>query len=410
MALTANLKSLRGTMKRYILFSLPFLLTGVAFCAVDPDLPAEPNSQMLSEAQKTEALDIISEMIEANRYWLVSPPDTVRNYEYKFEILITNSKPFKPVIVEVNDPSKAKSSQRKGIAWYSVLHRIAFDPNVLNITALACDDNNIRIDFYLNGMPAIQCGNGISNGFFGSFGGGSTSDDKISLWGDEKVFGTLWLNSSNYLPEKVQFSTVIERFLEFTEVDNTHWVPLRVKVDNEYMHWDLHFALFKPGLWLFDQSGYTLDTHFGRDNGLALPVAAATSEIKINDEPFSKPGPDAVVSRFAVQIDPAQIQRATSQLSLEYLGLVLTGHAKYDPNGLFPDSLSQLQSFERQVEEWSKHFIYLGKDKCLTDTETIVLAYDKSLLENQDGTNVLFSDGTVEFFSKDKLTEFGINP
>ncbi|MHC4456676.1 MAG: M56 family metallopeptidase [Planctomycetota bacterium] len=107
-------------------------------------------------------------------------------------------------------------------------------------------------------------------------------------------------------------------------------------------------------------------------------------------------------------------QRVKSARMLKRLGLLLVMYAA-DHQGEFPDDLFELGPYATEedaaelgptVEEDTK---YVGEGKTSKDSpQTVVIAYDKSLLQEGNGTNVLFADGHVEFTRSTELGKLGI--
>jgi len=106
-------------------------------------------------------------------------------------------------------------------------------------------------------------------------------------------------------------------------------------------------------------------------------------------------------------------RRVASAKKLSYLGKALLVCANDAEGDKFPDALRELV----EGDYWStKHFewalenvAYLGKGKRAGQPD-MVLAYDRTILQRGEGTNVLFSDTHVQFVQPDKLEELGIRP
>ena len=80
-----------------------------------------------------------------------------------------------------------------------------------------------------------------------------------------------------------------------------------------------------------------------------------------------------------------------------------------------PDNLQELEHYvgKRQDFQWILDNVkYTGKGKKATGSQSFstAIAYDKTLLEEGKGTNVLFGDGHVEFKVPERLEELGIKP
>jgi len=82
-----------------------------------------------------------------------------------------------------------------------------------------------------------------------------------------------------------------------------------------------------------------------------------------------------------------------------------------DNGGKLPNSINELRQYDNtDLLPWILGSIhYCPGEKALTDF-TIPIAYDKELLQRDDGTNVIFSDWYVGFIKIDTLEELGISP
>ncbi|HUS71873.1 MAG TPA: hypothetical protein VMY06_02320 [Sedimentisphaerales bacterium] len=83
-----------------------------------------------------------------------------------------------------------------------------------------------------------------------------------------------------------------------------------------------------------------------------------------------------------------------------------------DYDNKFPDTMQQLKQFldEKELKWMSDNVCYLGKGKTVLDLPEIPLAYDKTMLEAEQGkgTNVLFVSGIVSFRAQEQLKKLGI--
>lgn len=98
-------------------------------------------------------------------------------------------------------------------------------------------------------------------------------------------------------------------------------------------------------------------------------------------------------------------QRVKSALKLQELGKACIIYAN-DNEEKYPDTMQQLQQdfYNGKDLEWLMENVeYLGKGKTARGKPDTVLAYDKTLLQTGNGTNVLFNDGHVSFEKPEKL-------
>ncbi len=103
------------------------------------------------------------------------------------------------------------------------------------------------------------------------------------------------------------------------------------------------------------------------------------------------------------------VKRLESAKKLSNLGKALLIYAN-DHDDKYPDSLPELREYLKDEElKWaSANAKYLGKGKTITVPPDMPVAYDKTLLAEGKGTNVLFNDSHVEFVKPDRLKELGI--
>jgi prepilin-type processing-associated H-X9-DG protein len=105
-------------------------------------------------------------------------------------------------------------------------------------------------------------------------------------------------------------------------------------------------------------------------------------------------------------------ERAESAGKLKKLGLASAMFAN-EHNSKLPDNLQELEPYigKKQDFQWILENVeYLGKGKKVVGSLrfTTIIAYDKTLLVEGKGTNVLFGDSHVEFKVPEKLKELGI--
>jgi len=100
--------------------------------------------------------------------------------------------------------------------------------------------------------------------------------------------------------------------------------------------------------------------------------------------------------------------RLESAKELSGLGKVLLIYA-HDHEEKYPDSLQELAPYDVDHLQWLIESVeYLGMGKTERDRPDTVIAYDKSLLELGQRTNVLFLDAHVAFETPEQLEKLGI--
>ena len=235
--------------------------------------------------------EIIKRMAEVNRYWLIGPPAEVKKYSYEFSLYHGETKTFK-----ASEPSSADRAIRQGITYDSLLHKLAKEPFAATYTSIEEVNGIIRTDFKLKESIQIRMGNGLRGSWYGSFN-------------QPVEGGTFWIDAKKMLPVRAKCNEVYEYFSDYAAVDETHYVPLRVKIDkndmpNMHMHFNWTFKLHKPGLWLFDESHYSIDEN-------KSVVAASIDNVRVNED--SSAGSDSVQGEAAAHADssPPVVIRTT---------------------------------------------------------------------------------------------------
>jgi RNA polymerase sigma factor (sigma-70 family) len=215
---------------------------------------------------------ILNKVVAANRLWLLAPPDTVTNYSYVFHLQWDKAPGgFIETPVHVTNPRNVSANERQGITYVSLLQRLARNPEQVQVQKVAEKDGKITLALKILPLPGarttyvaggktypirpleINCGNGISRNWRGSFSTGGTNAELVV--DAEKMIP---LNSV----VTAAVGTVEESFSDYVEVSPGNYVPLSVglKYTGLPKGWgDVVFAWkFKlhDGLWLFDESQY----------------------------------------------------------------------------------------------------------------------------------------------------------
>ncbi|MBA7479039.1 Type 3 secretion system secretin [subsurface metagenome] len=113
----------------------------------------------------------------------------------------------------------------------------------------------------------------------------------------------------------------------------------------------------------------------------------------------------------ASALEPPEIQRRVySAKKLSNLGKALLIYAN-DHEDKYPDSLHHLSEYSNVEElKWVLANVkYLAHGKTIAVRPDTVIAYDKKLLAERKGTNVLFNDCHVEFVKPEELKKLGIS-
>jgi len=107
---------------------------------------------------------------------------------------------------------------------------------------------------------------------------------------------------------------------------------------------------------------------------------------------------------------PEITTRIESAKKLSNLGKALFIYAN-DNDDKYPDSMHEMRGYLKTEDfAWTwQNVEYLAKGKTLAVRPDTVIAYDKKLLAERKGTNVLFNDSHVEFVKPERLKELGIS-
>jgi len=111
----------------------------------------------------------------------------------------------------------------------------------------------------------------------------------------------------------------------------------------------------------------------------------------------------------AVELPEIQ-KRVESAKKLSDLGRALLIYAN-DHEDKYPDSLQQLKEYLKEDQlKWALANVnYFGKAKTIAVPPSTPIAYDRTLLQEGKGTNVLYNDGHVEFVKPEDLKKLGIS-
>ena len=103
-------------------------------------------------------------------------------------------------------------------------------------------------------------------------------------------------------------------------------------------------------------------------------------------------------------------RRLESAKKLSDLGKALLLYAN-DHEEKYPDTLEGLKPYIQKEQDFQwilENVKYIGEGKSADAPPDAILAYDKTLLEEGEGTNVLFNDGHVRFEKPERLERLGV--
>jgi beta-lactamase regulating signal transducer with metallopeptidase domain len=118
-------------------------------------------------------------------------------------------------------------------------------------------------------------------------------------------------------------------------------------------------------------------------------------------------------SQVEVEKPAVQVDEEASTLKLKRLGTVLLAYAK-EHDGEFPSSYPVvLPRIKRELGEsdfswYVRHITYIGKHKRVSEDRSRIIAYNKIMLKQGEGTDVLFPNGDVGFIEAPDLKSFGL--
>lgn len=219
-----------------------------------------PASSSAADPVQAEAETLVRQMAEANRYWLFGPPDTVRQFQYDYDL---GDKPMRSVVV--SDPAGASRPEKQGMTYWTPLHALANEPAGVTYTRLERRGTQIEIDFDFGESSGFAIGNGLSGSWYGygSFGAQT---------------GTVTLEATRMVPVSCDAGSLEQQFEQYVAIDPGHYAPLRIRASKEDMHFDWSFRVYAPGLWLLDEARY------GVGESPKLRVVASTANVVVNQE------------------------------------------------------------------------------------------------------------------------------
>ncbi|MCP4453838.1 MAG: hypothetical protein GY809_20445, partial [Planctomycetes bacterium] len=207
---------------------------------------------------------------KANQAWLVCPPETIQAYSYVF-----TQGDREPVRVNINDPTRAHRSERQGITYYSVIHRLAATADKIVFTASRQEEDHLVLSFVLPTRMMMVAGNG--NGVPGSEWQGC-----FSTYLDR---GTLRLDPTRWIPVRIESRACVETYHDYVTMGQGGYAPLRIQIDpGGYKQFDWRFKLHEPGLWLLDEARFRASIQDPKK------TVAVVHDVKVNGTTASASG------------------------------------------------------------------------------------------------------------------------
>jgi hypothetical protein len=187
------------------------------------------------EALQQQGRDLLRRMAEANRPWLGPPPEGARTYEYRFRVGEQEGQAF--WIGE----APVSRAVRRGISHASAVHHLAAYPAAAVFRQVQVRDDRIVLAYTLKAPIGVSAGNGVQGNWHGFF----------SM---PMLEGVLVLDARRLTPLENRSEALDERFSQYVEVDQGHFAPLAIRIEQGAMRFDWTFQVVAPKLWLFATS------------------------------------------------------------------------------------------------------------------------------------------------------------
>jgi beta-lactamase regulating signal transducer with metallopeptidase domain/thiol-disulfide isomerase/thioredoxin len=214
----------------------------------------------LAAALQEKGREILRRVRDVNRYWLARPPDEVKKYAYDFKL---QGKEVQPITID--DPVAGSIYQRRGISYYSAIDYVTANPDEVIFRGVDVGDKRIELVYALKEPVRVSAGNGVA-GTWSSFFSRGVRD------------GTLTIDARNHTVIEHRSGELSETLSNYVEIRDGHYAPLRIQISKYKLDWT--FALYEPGLWLFDKG-----TTGGKDE-----YVARVQNVSIDGQTVAKRG------------------------------------------------------------------------------------------------------------------------
>ncbi len=196
--------------------------------------------------------DVLVKMKDANEYWFKWYPKDLPEFSYTFHHgemfdIKKRDKEFTWEIIKGGQSWYAEF-YRKGISYIGVSRLLCIDPEKVRFTLVKEDKEKqtIQLDFILPDQGWMNAfGRGIEETWRGWINGGVKEGSAII---DLKTFTpvSIMVFDQNYM----------EHYSDYVEIKPEKRVPQRILIDvfSEEVQVDFRFKVYKPCLWLFDQT------------------------------------------------------------------------------------------------------------------------------------------------------------
>jgi len=215
-------------------------------------------------------------------------------------------------------------------------------------------------------------------------------------------------------------SGTVSRFLQWVGNRINMYIIDETKSEDIKIYWRNHdssdLLRLSHNKELYNERLDMLLSNLTRQTGLTFERKTAAvekwfiaEEGAVNAPQKTEPVPAENVQDSDTQVE---VKKALSTGKLKQLGLAVAMYAD-DHDDTLPDSLQKLKPYIRDEQDFNwllDNIKYLGSGKSAQRNAALIpIAYDRELLEEADGTNVLFLDFSVRFLETEQLEKLGIS-
>jgi hypothetical protein len=188
-------------------------------------------------SEQEEAREWLRRIGEANRDWLRAPSDEVGEYAYDF---VMNDKPAHRYVVPRD--RQVAGVVLQGIAFVSAAKWLIEKPENVVVRQIDRDEDRVTVSYSLLEAGHLSAGNGVLGSYHGFFSKGFRD-------------GVIVFDPRTYQLLECRTHDVTEKFGDYCSLAAGRFVPGTIEItkgDEVRNHWK--FAVYEPGLWLFDKS------------------------------------------------------------------------------------------------------------------------------------------------------------
>ena len=180
--------------------------------------------------------EALSRCVEANRRWLAGPAEQVKNFRYELH-RVSGTQTF-----EITNPRRTSRARLQGVTYSGMLQHLARTPGSATVLGISEEPKRMRLALKFDPPLRGAVGNGVENSWNGYHSFGAEEE------------GMLLLDTERWVPLEAQIGRVHEVFGEYVEFEPKQFAPLKIRIEVGDSAYDWRFRIYKPGLWLFDDS------------------------------------------------------------------------------------------------------------------------------------------------------------